>query len=75
VPKEQVGAGLAAGAMLHVNATSEESNPFFGFTVIVETDDCPGVTEEGEGTDAESTKSAETAATLDVLALTLLLPL
>jgi hypothetical protein len=61
--------------MLHVNVSPEGLNPFVGLTVIVEVDDCPGVTEAGDGIDAESEKSAETAITLDVLASISPLPL
>jgi hypothetical protein len=74
VPTEHVAAGLAAGAMLHVNFTPAESNPFDGVIVTVEVADCPDEKEDGETVEADKLKSAATLTALDVLALKLLSP-
>lgn len=71
VPTEQVAAGLTAGAMLHVKVTPAGSNPFDGVMVMLDVADWPGVTEDGEKTEAARVKSAVTLMALEVLALKL----
>lgn len=75
VATEQEAAGLTAGVTLQVNVTPEGSKPFMGLTLMVEVEDCPAVTEEGDGVDAERLKLLKTANALDVLAVKAVSPL
>jgi hypothetical protein len=74
LPTEHVAAELAAGAMLQVNATPAELNPFDGVMAMLEAADWPDEIEDGDGLDADRLKSAVTFTMLDVLALKLLSP-
>lgn len=74
LPTTHVAAGLTAGAMLQVNTTAAELNPFDGVIVTVEVADWPGDTEEGDRVEAERLKSATMLTTLEVLALKALSP-
>lgn len=73
-PTEHVAAGPAVGAMLQVNFTPAELNPFAGVIVTVDVADWPEETEDGETVEADRLKSAATLTALDVLALKLLSP-
>jgi len=68
-PTEHVGAGLTAGATVHVRATEAGLNPFNGVMVMLDEADWPGVTVEGDNAEAPREKSVVTLATLDVLPL------
>jgi hypothetical protein len=57
--------------MLHVKVTPAGSNPFDGVMVMLDVADWPGVTEDGEKTEAARVKSAVTLMALEVLALKL----
>ena len=56
-PSEQVAAGVAAGATLHLRTTVVGSSPPTGLIVIVDCADFPGAIEDGASVPAERLKS------------------
>lgn len=70
-----VGAGVTTGAMEHVRAASNTSNPLAGMILMSDVADEPGATEDGDNAATESVKPAVTDTVFDVLSPKLPSPL